>query len=383
MKGFSQEGSLTGEFEIDGGAYPNAELYKSPDGFILVNMVRKGAMSAKILYEIVSLGNDMSVNWRLKIDDESIREVVDVLATEEGIALIYTSGKGMKKENYGQHLMRLSNEGKVVFDEVFANNYYYFPNKILVDEENTFIFGSYPKEGKSKPVGVFAIGFDADGEMTVKKELEYESKISPEIKKIMSDYDVNMKEAPQFIVNDAIKTEQGFHIITETVQLRPALGAAVQVSTGGSGGSISVNTTFIMGDFIILNLDPQLELEKVKVVTKKTNKVTMEGTVFNVNQYHHVLKQNNVSNYQYWVTNDEGNPTMIYTIRKNFRSNIQVGAVDITSNEDVSETKPMESDLEKLKELGYFGVLKGSDNQLTVYTYKKRVFSFYKLTYTM
>lgn len=383
VKSFDKDGNLAGELDLTDTKYPRANLYKTPSGFIIVNIVKLGgAMSAKMKYEIISVDNDLNVNWKMPIEGETVREVVDVLATKEGVAVVYTKGKGMKKENYGQHLMRISNDGDVVFDEIFANNYYYFPNKILLDGDETFIFGSYPKLGKSKPIGVFAISYDKTGVQTNKKEIEYEKEISPEIKDIMSEEDINMKESPQFIVNDAIKTDDGFYIITETIRLKPAVGASVQVSTAGSSTGLSVNTAFHMGDFIILKLKSNLDVDKIKIVTKKKNKVIVEGGIFNVNQYHHVLKQNNVSNYQFWVTNEDGNPAMVYTIRKNFRSNIQIGVVDVTTDERVSKSKPLESELEKLKELAGFGVMKSQNNQLAIYVFKKRVLSFYNLLYS-
>ena len=382
VKSFDKEGNLAGELDLKDTKYPRANLYKAPSGFIIVNIVKiGGAMSAKVKYEIISVDNSLNINWKNSIEGETVREVVDVLATAEGVAVVYSKGKGMKKENYSQHLMRLSNGGEVVFDEVFANNYYYFPNKILLAGDETFIFGSYPKEGKSKPIGVFAIGYDKAGEQTSKKEIEYESEISPEISDIMSEEDINMKESPQFIVNDVIKTDEGFYVITETIRLKPSLGGSVEVSTAGSSGGVSVNTAFHMGDFIVLKLKSDLALNGIKVVTKKKNKVVVQGTIFNVNQYHQVLKQSNVSNYQFWVENEAGSPAMVYTIRKNFRSNIQVGVVDITTDERVSETKPVDSELEKLKELAGFGVMKSQKNKLAVYVFKKRALSFYNMTY--
>jgi hypothetical protein len=111
-----------------------------------------------------------------------------------------------------------------------------------------------------------------------------------------------MKETPQFIVNDAIKTDGGYYVITETIKLNPAVGVGVQVSKGGgSGSSLQANTAFIMGDFLILKLNNNLELEKIQVITKKKNRVVMEGVITNVNQYHSVLKSSGVSNYQFWV----------------------------------------------------------------------------------
>lgn len=383
IRSFDKEGNLAGELDLTDSKYPRASLYKTPAGFIIVNMVKiGGAMSAKLKYDIISVDNELNVNWQNSIEGETVREVVDVLASEEGVAIVYSKGKGMKKENYGQHLMRLSNDGEVIFDEVFANNYFYFPNKILLAGDETFIFGSYPKPGKSKPIGVFAIGYDKNGKQTSKEEIEYATEISPEIKDIMSEEDINMKESPQFIVNDAIKTDDGFYVITETIRLKPAVGVGVEISTGGSSSSLSVNTAFHMGDFIVLKLKSDLAVDRIKVVTKKKNKVVVQGAIFNVNQYHHVLKQNHVSNYQFWVENEAGNPSMVYTIRKNFRSNIQIGVVDVTTEERVSKTKPVDSELEKLKELAGFGVMKSKKNQLAVYVFKKRALSFYNLFYS-
>jgi hypothetical protein len=380
IKSFDKKGNLTGTLNLDENAIPNAKIYKAPVGFVIVNPISKSALSMKAEFEIIGVDNELNVLWKKKLNDETVREVEDVFASEDGTAVVYTSGKGMGKENYDQHLLKIASDGTVVFDEVFANNYFYFPNKILTDGENTLIFGSFPEKGKSKPAGVFGIAFNAKGEVVSKKEVDYSTEISPEIKDIMSEEDINMKESPQFIVNDVIKTADGYTVITETIQLRPAIGLAVQVSTGGSGGSIQTNTAFFMGDFLILNLKTDLSLNDIKVVTKAKNRVVFEGIIANVNLYHQILKENDVSNFQFWMDLD-GNPTMVYTIRENFRSNIKVGVADLTNKNKVLESKLVESELAKMKDIDGFGVLKNIDNKLCVYVYKRGVLSFYNLEF--
>lgn len=381
VKSFDKKGTLTGTLNLGENAIPTADIYKAPEGFVIVNHISKSAMSIKVQFEIIGVDNELNVLWKKELNDETVREVEDVLASEEGVAVVYTSGKGMGKENYDQHLLRISPKGDVVFDEVFASNYYYFPNKILFDGENTLIFGSFPEKGKSRPAGVFGIAFNSSGAITFKKELDYSTEISPAIKGIMSEEDINMKESPQFIVNDAIKTADGYIIITETIQLRPAVGLAVEVSTAGSGAGIQTNTAFWMGDFLVLNMKNNLELDGIKVVTKAKNRVVFQGIIANVNQYHSILKENNVSNYQFWLNDAENNPTMVYTIRESFRSNIKVGVVDLTTDKKVLESKVVESELAKMKDVNGFGVLKNINNKLSVYVYKKGILSFYDLEY--
>lgn len=381
VKSFDLDGKLTGELDLSESAMPMADVYKAPGGFVIVNQIRKSAMSMKAQFEIIGVSNELTVQWKKELNEETIREVIDVVASEEGVAVVYTSGKGLDKENYDQHLLRLSHEGSVIFDEVFASNYYYFPNKIIVDVDKTIVFGSYPAPGKSKPVGVFAIAFDASGNISLKKEIDYEKNISPEIKDIMSEEEINMKEEPQFIVNDVIKTPTGYVMINETIRLRPSMGLAVEISTGGSGGSVQMNTAFIMGDFVVLNLDDKLDLETVQVITKRTNKVVFEGTIGNVNQYHHILKKNNVSNYQFHIKNAEAKPSVVYTIRQSYLSNIQIGVADLNKTDKVIKSELIDSDLTKIKEVNGFGVMRNTGEKISVYLFKKGVLSFYDLTY--
>jgi len=88
-----------------------------------------------------------------------------------------------------------------------------------------------------------------------------------------------------------------------------------------------------------------------------------------------------VSNYQFWLNDAENNPTMVYTIRESFRSNIKVGVVDLTTDKKVLESKVVESELAKMKDVNGFGVLKNINNKLSVYVYKKGILSFYDLEY--
>ena len=135
-----------------------------------------------------------------------------------------------------------------------------------------------------------------------------------------------------------------------------------------------------MGDFLILNLKADLSLNDIKVVTKAKNRVVFEGIIANVNLYHQILKENDVSNFQFWMDLD-GKPTMVYTIRENFRSNIKVGVADLTNEKKVLESKLVESELAKMKDLDGFGVVKNIDNKLCVYVYKRGVLSFYNLEF--
>lgn len=380
VKSFDNDGVLAGELNLTESKFPSGQIYKAPGGFIIVNIISSGMMATKLKFDVIYTDNNLNVIWKKSLEDETTREVIDVLATEDAVSLVYTAGKGMSKENYDQHLMRLSIEGDVEFDEVFASNYYYFPNKILIDGDNTLIFGSFPVEGKSKPAGVFGIAFDASGNIISKQEIDYESNISPEIKDMMSEEDLNMKESPQFIVNDVIKTDNGYVVISETIRLTVSIGGSVNVSTGGgSGGSLQANTAFHMGDFIVLSMDADLKLDKIQVITKQKNRVVFQGTIFNVNQFHKVLRENNVSNYRFCVANEAEKPSVVYTIRKSFMSNIQVGFADLNDEERVIRSKPIESDLEKLKDVNGFGVLRNIENKLTVYIFKKGLLSFYDL----
>lgn len=381
VKSFDINGNPAGSLELSESKMPAATIYKSSEGFVIVNQIYKGSFSTKADFEIISTDNKLNVQWKKLLNDENIREIVDVEATENGVIVVYSAGKGMGKEKYSQHLMRISTEGKVLFDEVFANNYFYYPNKIIVDGDQTLVFGSFPEEGKSKPAGVFGIIFDQSGSVLYKKEVNYESEISPLIKDIQSEEEINMKETPQFIVNDVIKTENGYIVVTETIQLRPAVGVGVEVSTGGSGGSLSTNTAFHMGDFLVLKLEKDLQLQNIQIVTKKKNRVVFEGIIANVNLYYQVLKNNNVSNYQFSLNNEDGHPTMVYTIRESFRSNISVGVVDLSDTKKVLKSKETESELQKMKDVSGFGILKNSGEKISIYVYRKAQLTLYDLKY--
>ena len=96
-----------------------------------------------------------------------------------------------------------------------------------------------------------------------------------------------------------LKTATGYFVITETIQLRPAPGVGANISTGGgSSMSIQMNTAFMMGDFLVLDLNSDLSLNDIRVITKKKNKVVFEGVVTNINTYYSQIKENDVSNYQ-------------------------------------------------------------------------------------
>lgn len=381
VRSYSNDGTPVGKLELGESAMPAAAIYKASQGFVIVNHIYKGNMSPRADYEIICTDNNLNILWKHDLKGETIQEIVDVVTAEDGVAIVYSAGKGMGKEKYSQHLLRLSTEGKVVFDEVFANNYFYFPNKIIIEGAETLVFGSFPEEGKSKPAGVFGIVFDQSGNVQYKKELNYNSEISPLIKDLVSEEDINMKESPQFIVNDVIKTENGYTIVTETIQLRPALGASVEVATGSSGGSLSANTAFHMGDFLVLKLERDLNLKDIQVVTKKKNRVVFQGIIPNVNMYYRILKSNNVSNYQFSFKDESGQQIMVYTIRGSLRSNIRIGAVDLNDSKKVLKTKEMETELQKMKDVGGFGVLKNDGDKLSLYVFNKGRLTFYDLKY--
>lgn len=381
LRSLTLRGELQGEVDLTKSVGPKADIYKAPEGFVVVNYVLPSLVSTKIQFEIIYFDNELKQIWKKELKDDLVRAVYDVVATEDGFAILYCTGKGLNKENYDQHLIRVNNEGKEIFDKVFASNYYYYPNKIILEGENTLIFGSFPEEGKSKPIGIFGIAMDASGKIVAKNEVDYKTNISPTIKDIKDSEDINMKEEPQFIVNDVLKTETGYIVITETIRLRPAPGGAVEVGTGGSGATITVNTAFIMGDFLILSLDKELQMNKIQVVNKKKNKVVFQGIITNVNMYYPILRQNNVSNYRFSQIDDKGEIAMVYTIRSSYMSNIKVGIADLNSKETILKSVYIESDLEKLKDVNAFGVLKNTENKISVYIFRKSLLNFYDLKY--
>ncbi|WP_159038514.1 DUF6770 family protein [Brumimicrobium mesophilum] len=378
---FDKNGSIAGKIELTPGKFFDSKIYKSSNGFVISNTIREKLMSAKSTIEIIKVNNEMNEIWTKTLEEGKAISITDILSTENGVAVVYTSGKGMKKESYNQNLMRLDNYGEVVFDEAFANNYYYYPNKILLEDKNTYVFGSYPEEGKSRPVGVFGIGFSPEGDVILKEEVSFEMDILPASKGIMTEEQLNVKDAPQFVVNDAIKTDEGFYLITETIRLRPAIGGSVNVGTGGSGGSLSMNTAFIMGDFIILKFNKELGLDQVKFVTKEENKIVVQGAVFNVNVYAHMFTSQNMSNYQFCVENSEGNPAMVYTIIEGYRNKVRVGIADITTEEMVTKSEPIESEMGKIKNVEAYKVLKNEVGRLSVFLYKSKLISYYNLNY--
>lgn len=385
IRSFDKSGNLEGELDFPDQKFPTADLYETANGFIIVNQKSTGFGGSKTEYEIFAVDNQLNILWEKEFDeDQNVTEIVDVYSQDESTVVVYSTGKGMNKERYQQNLMRISENGEVLFSKVFANNFYYFPNKILIKNDLTFIFGSFPKDEKSRPGGVFAIGFDSKGEIVMNNEIDYKERISPEIEDLISEDDINVKEDPQFIVNDVIVDGDDFYLITESIRIRPALGGGVEVySSGGASGSLQINTAFFMGDFLILKLDKDLKLQNVKVITKNPNKIVVEGVVFNVNQYYPIMKQrsSNMSNYQFFVRKDDGTPMIVYTIRKSYRSNINVGVVDITTDEKVTKSNPVTSELEKLKDLGVFGVMRNKPGSLAVLIYKRGEMAFYELAY--
>ncbi|RYM32807.1 hypothetical protein ERX46_12150 [Brumimicrobium glaciale] len=378
---FDKNGSIAGKLDLEKGKLYDSKIYKSPNGFVISNTIRHKLMSAESTIEIIMVDNEMNKLWTKTFEKGKAISVTDILSTENGVAVVYTSGKGMSIENYSQNMIRLDNSGEVVFDEVFANNFYYYPNKILLDDENTYIFGSYPEEGKVKPEGVFGIGFSPNGDIVMKEEVSFEMDIIPVAKDLMTEEQLNVKDAPQFIVNDVVKTDDGFYLITETIRLRPSLGGSINVGGGGAGGSITVNTAFLMGDFIILKFNKDLGLDKIKFVTKEENKIVVEGMVTNVNTYASMFKSKNISNYQFWVENSDGNPAMVYTIIEGYRNKVRVGIADITTEALITESEPIESEMGKIKKVESFNVLKNEAGRLSVLIYKNKMISYYNFDY--
>ncbi|MCH2225268.1 MAG: hypothetical protein MK066_10915 [Crocinitomicaceae bacterium] len=382
LKSFDQDGNIVGELEWTGKVIPGVQIFKAKDGFALVKIVRPKAMSSKANYEIVRVDNELNVLWERKLPGELVKGVVDLIADEEDrIGLVYSSGKGAGKEKYSQHFMKLDENGEVLFDEVFAQNYFYLPNKLLVDGDNMLIFGSYPKNGKSKAIGVFAIAYDNDGTQIAKNEVDYQSDISPMIRAAMSEEELNMKENPQFFINDVVKTENGYMVVTETLRMRPSIGASVHVSTGGSGGSLQANTTLIMGDFLVLKISEELNVNSIQVVNKKKNRVVVGGTIPNVSYALPIIKANNISNFQFIKQDENKNNQLVYTIRKNFLNGIQIGVADLDADDSVVKSMLVECDLEKMKAINAFDVMNNEEGKISVYVYRKKLLSFYDLTF--
>lgn len=381
---YNHDGEMIGELVLES-AIPKSKIYRGQNGFYIVDENRKSKMSMNYKVSVIKTDNELNVIWKKTLDEKLYNIVFDIQEDKvtEDVAIVYTQGKGLSKDKYRQYLWRIDKEGKETYNTQFSNNAFQYPNKIIFEESRTLAFGSYPPEGKSKPVGVFAYVFSEIGEVTEKVHISYKDQISKEIANISSEEDINMKDIPQFIVNDVIKLDDGsFKVVTETIKLRPSIGGSAQVSSGGStGGSVSTNTALIMGDFLILNLTENLKLEDIQVVTKRKNKVIFEGIVFNVGMVYLRLKEQNASNFQFLKSNVEDELYLVYTSRKNFFNEIKIGVADLNSTDKVIKSLEIDSDIEKLKEVRSLKIMNNKENKITVSLLEKKTVQFYELEF--
>jgi len=103
--------------------------------------------------------------------------------------------------------------------------------------------------------------------------------------------------------------------------------------------------------------------------------------VTNVNTYASKFKSENISNYQFWVENSDGNPAMVYTIIEGYRNKVRVGIADITTEALITESEPIESEMGKIKKVESFNVLKNEAGRLSVLIYKNKMISYYNFDY--
>lgn len=390
VRSFDESGEMTGEIKLEtmndvsrtiDYHYSVARVYKAKDGFVILSGIMKGAMS-KYSFEMIKVDKDMNEEWRQRVGDEKLRVYHnDIITDEDGNVIIsYLQGKGMKKDNYEQFVMKIDNDGKVVFNEKYGEGIYNVAGKIKVFKDEVILFGQYSDKG-SRPDGIFLKSYNDKGDLVKDVKYNWASKISPKISASIKREDENIKDSPQFIINDVIRTEAGFKIITETVKLSPSIGGSASVGGGGGGASITVNTAFRFGSFVILEIDERLALRGVQVVKNKSNKIVVAGVATSVTQLRGLLEAYKMSNFKY-VTEDEGDMKLVFIQRDGLFGKLSLCAATISSDEKFMENELPEDALGDIGKINYFDALPNKDgNKITFYYVqdKQLVFSILEM----
>lgn len=389
VRSFDDSGELLGELKLEtmndvsktwDYNFPVSRIYKAKNGFVILSGIMKGAMS-KYSFEIIKVDEEMNEEWRKRIGEEKLRVYHnDIITDEQGNVIIsYLQGKGMKKDNYEQFVMKIDNEGQTVFNEMYGVGIYNVAGKIKVFNEDVVLFGQYSDKG-ARPDGVFLKSYNKKGDVVKDIKYNWSRKISPKISTTIKNNDDNIKDSPQFIINDVVRSGEGFKIITETVKLSPSVGGSATIGAGG-GTAFTINTAFRFGSFVILEIDERLALKNVQVVKNKANKIVVEGVATSVTQLRGLLEAYKMSNFKY-VTEKDGEMILVFIQRKGMFSSLSLCAATISSDKDYLENELPEDALGDLGRIYYFDALPSDDSNKVTYYYMKKdqlVFSVMEL----
>ncbi|XOV69262.1 MAG: hypothetical protein ACFHU9_08760 [Fluviicola sp.] len=368
---------------------PVSNIYPAEGGFLVTLLKKKGL---KYSYKIAFITDDMEVAWESELGDPKETVMVhDAVGSKENVYVSYIRGKGMKFANFDNYVASFDASGKMQFEEKLSNAFsgsdekLYYASILKAQNDRLYVFGSY--YDKRSPLGLFGVAFNSEGGVDFSSELKWADHFASKIQ-FLEDQDeesdkkdkTNVDEDPLLMIGDVFLQEDGsFQLIAETVKKRTVVGASAYVSTGGGGGSIQINTAYFFQDIVAITLDENLESPEIVVIPKKQNKMIVEGVGHHFSFLQQRIKAYSVNNYRLSIANDDGSRDVIYTLRKKFSSELKIAYATVDGTEDKVESNVYQSEIEKLKKIRRFGVLKGEGSSVMVYLHEDDTIKFFLL----
>lgn len=212
--------------------------------------------------------------------------------------------------------------------------------------------------------------------------VDWQKDIYPTVSQMNLEGLLDDKKTPGFFVHDIVKLADGnYRVITETVYSKtvPGVGASFSTNTGTSVG-VQANTQFKFSDFFIFTFNNKLENTNIQAVTKKTNKIVLAGVNYRPSRMQKYFGGYNLYNYQF-VKHWKGRDFMVYTVRENYGSKVQICVAEVSNDEKVKKSLNVHSDLSNQEKLRYWDVYNNLENSISVYTYKSKTVKMYDLTF--
>jgi hypothetical protein len=254
-------------------------------GFIDIVWEKPKAMKYRVTY----IRNNGEIAWDYSPEiTKGMKGGSFLVGSDQSILILESSAKSVTSKDRTFSLMALNYEGEEVFNIPLESDLYnLMPHNAFVNKKDGGFaligehYNKAEKMVKAESEGVFLRGISEDGLWKKEEFLDWEKDIKP--KMTAEEYDQAKKFSIFF--HDVIRTKEG-NIIAIGEQYKKsasALGIASKVAGDGEVSTVALK----VGNMIMLEINPNIELEDVYVFDKKDNTIDLPSGYAYVNK--HVL----------------------------------------------------------------------------------------------
>lgn len=265
-------------------------------------------------YQTTYITNDAKIEWTYETTQpKGILTATTLYSSADFSLLAEVSTPSLLSRDATYSLNRINRRGKSDFKvHLSTSRYNLIPHNALYDEKTGRItlIGEHYNKGeksmKSESEGVFICDLDDEGKFTNEKYFSWDK----EIKENMAADDFKEFREYRLYFHDVSFTKDG-NLVAVGEQYRKQVsagGVAMNALAGALGGSSDVSVLEIrMGDMVFIEINPEREINQIKIFDKKNSSVLLPKgyELVNTNLLGKLMAANGHMDFLFMQTNDD------------------------------------------------------------------------------